>query len=518
MRTKEEVRAFVAKELEDHTTAAHVDIVSIMSPPGPRESVNVAYEINLVPVDAKKGIYLRVATAIRQDRKKQEISLIMVSHRYENTEALMKDTEELFEKIRMQEEALKKQLVLLSAEKAAQENALQEELNKLAAEKDAQERVSETVIGEVRKRAQAEMEKLQKKLEEEIEAVRKQAQSELEILEQKQAERLKLDRAEIRNELTAKQEQVVQGIEEEYRKKEEALQREITIAKEKEDALHQEMKGAEEKIAALLKEKEELEDGARTLSEEKEELNRTLEKERASALALEKKLRDEIEVLVHHADTALQEKERHEEILKQSYGDKMQITGEIGRVVERLKQMLKTAEDKQTEKEKLAMKDMLSMIGALAVEMKPYEKTFSLPDCLRVIEFYAKADCEEKGVRLLPFEKDERLPETVTADKARLQMVLLNLLSFLADKGAKEIRVSVEADRPVRGKVYLRFHIEDDQDVVRELVGPAKEELSYTTTLLGMMGGGIKVQRVEKENAAGEPYGMEGIVTTNLSV
>ena len=518
MRTREEVSAFVAKELEDHPAPCHVDIVSIMSPPGPRECVNVAYEINLVPADAKRGVYLRVAIAVRQDRNRQEISLIMVSHRYENTEALMKDTEELFEKIRMQEEALKKQLVLLSAEKAAQESALQEELNKLAAEKDAQERVSETVIDEVRKRAQAEMERLQAKVEGEIEAVREQAKTELEALEKKQEERLKLDRAEIRNELSAKQEQVVQGIEEDFRKKEEALQREITIAAEKEEALRREMKETQNRETALLQDKKALEDAIKQAEEEKKTLTSSLESERASALSLEKELREEIESLMQQADAARLEKEHQEEILKKSHGDKVQITGEIGRVVERLKQTLKTAEDKQTEKEKLAMKDMLSMIGALAVEMKPYDKTFALSDCLDVIEFYAKEDCREKGVLLEAFSREERLPETVTADKARLQMVMLNLLSFLSDKGATNIRVRVESDRPVRGKVYLRFRITDDKDAVKELVGPEKEELSYTMTLLGLMGGGIKVQRTDNENAAAQGYGMEGIVTTNLSV
>ena len=519
LRTAEEVEDFLTRQMEEHPGACHVDIISIKSPPGPRESVNVAYEVNLVPVEAERGVYLRVQLAVRQLKDRREINFVGFSHRYENTEAIRGDMEELYARIREKEEDVQKQLKKLSAEKEAQESALQEEVRRLEEEKDAWESVNETALAEARQHAAAEIEKMQAEVESALREVRDAAESEMAKLLQQQEDRKELDRVEIRNELEREYRRELARLQEEHRTALAEKERLLTIAKEQAAALEAEAQTREEEQKAALDEKEQALQEA--LAQSKAWEDRHAEADAAlQALQTEKDdLVKRTAELKTEAEHARADKLRGEEILRHSQGDRQQIAEELTKATERLKQTMRHTEKQQTAAEQAAMRDMVSMIGALAAEMRPHDKVFDRRACLQVVELYAGEDCAAQGARLLPIECDGAVPQTVCGDKARLQMVLLNVAGFLcraacahppADRPVT-LRMRVAANRPVRGMAYLRFVLEDNADAAAELVGPDKEKLAYTTAMLGVMGGGLQVRL----NAQGKK---EAVVTANLSV
>ncbi|MBP3736380.1 MAG: hypothetical protein J6I56_05105 [Lachnospiraceae bacterium] len=547
MLSPEEVGTFLDTQLSAHKGPCHVDIISIKSPPGAQETVNIVYELNLVPVDAKTGVYLRVAIAVRKRRNRQEINFISVSHRYENINEVRQENKDLSGenaalagRIENLEEELKKSNEEREAEKASMEKAFEEEkadmeealeqqarLQLMQMEADQTIRIDHAKaearhlageLEEARESAKRALEETRLRAQEEIEAIRKKAQEDLDALEKKQQDRLLLDRAQIRNELDAEQRAQIAAIRSEYEEKERLLERQILLASERESALKDEtgalreqaLKTQEEHEAAISGKDQEIQslmEQGETYRARIEAAEKTADTQRLEIESLEK----ELQKAKDSAEAVRQQQRQKDEILQRSYDDKQQITWELNKAVERLKHTMKHAELTQTSSEKAAMRDMLSMIGALAAEMKPHEKTFSLAECLNVVELYAGEDARSKGAKLLPFERDERLPGNVTGDKARLQMILLNLIAFVAD-GAGTVHVRAEADRPVRGKVYLHFHIKDEKGSALGLVGPRREELAYTSAMLGMMGGSMQVRR---GTAADDVW---AVVTMNLAL
>ena len=411
--------------------------------------------------------------------------------------------------------------------------------------------------------AKARLEEKEKAFEEQLEQEKQRSKEALEELELKHQERLQLDRAEIRNELDAQQKQILSEYEEAYEEQKNALERSLRISEEERASLTEELE-------KLRLEKEEAE---RTLKEEAQQKQEVLEAEKQAQLdalnaenqargdALEAESKEKIgelendlaqtrttleealkeaERLREHAgrleretadakrtsDNAVRARRENEELLERSRLEKDQITEELKKALERLKFTIRQNEENHGAAEKAAAKDMVSMIGALAADMKPYEKKFSLSSCLDVIELYAEEDCSSRNIALVPFERDKRLPESVRGDKACLQMILLNLIGYIAAQGSpselseddpevrktqdrRSIRVRVEAERPVRNKVYLKFRIQDSADQVMKLAGSRNKDLLYTQALLGMMGGGVQVRRNDRGRT-------EAVVTVNL--
>ena len=401
--------------------------------------------------------------------------------------------------------------------------------------------------------AKARLEEKEKAFEEQLEQEKLRSKEALEELEQQHQERLQQDRAEIRDELDAQQKQILAEYEAAYEEQKNVLERSLRTSEEErarlaesleklsrekeetEQALKEEARRREEELEsekqaqldALNAEKQaqidaldaEAKDRVRTLESSLSETQTTLEKALKDMADLREhagKLERETAEARKTSESAVRARRENEELLERSRQEKDQITEELKKALERLKFTIRQTEGKHSASENAAAKDMVSMIGALAADMKPYEKRFSLSVCLDVIELYAREDCNDRGVVLEPFERDRGLPESVMGDKACLQMILLNLIGFIAAQesagtDARSIKVRVEAERPVRNKVYLKFHILDSAGEVMKLAGPRSSSLLYAQALLGMMGGGVQVRRNNKDRT-------EAVVTVNLSM
>ena len=79
--TAVEIRSFLQEEMTARPERHYVDIVSIKSSPSAADISTVAYEINLVPREGEKAVYLRCSMAIVKRGQHFEITFLHMSER-----------------------------------------------------------------------------------------------------------------------------------------------------------------------------------------------------------------------------------------------------------------------------------------------------------------------------------------------------------------------------------------------------------------------------------------------------
>ena len=135
--------------------------------------------------------------------------------------------------------------------------------------------------------------------------------------------------------------------------------------------------------------------------------------------------------------------------------------------------------------------------------------------------------------RKLSFRYDETDADKLySGDKAMLQYVLLSILEYTAAMDAAnpqaagtdsgEIReqpgltLSCRADRPVRDRVYLYFTVNDPLGGIRQAADFANNGMTRCREMLGMMGGGIRIQDRKDPASAQGGNGAVAVITVAL--
>ena len=125
---------------------------------------------------------------------------------------------------------------------------------------------------------------------------------------------------------------------------------------------------------------------------------------------------------------------------------------------------------------------------------------FSLDACMATVRRLTKAKCRARG-QIFNYKKAPHMPERFVGDKAKLQLVLLNILENAVENTFEggTVTLSCSADAPVRDKVYAHFTVEDTGDGIAEedlltIFDNPTGDLAISKELVRRMGGGIQVR------------------------
>ena len=164
-----------------------------------------------------------------------------------------------------------------------------------------------------------------------------------------------------------------------------------------------------------------------------------------------------------------------------------------------------------------AMLEDVAGIGESAAASSLKNEAFQFDSCMATVRRLTKGKCRLRGLAF-QYRKKGIFPEKLIGDKHKLQLALLDLLEYLAEKTCSggTLTLTCQCDAPVRDKVYCHFLLEDTMDEIREgeleeLLSIRSSELAAGAGFLRLMGGGIQIR-----NRQGA--GSELEVTANLRI
>ena len=593
LRTADEVSAFLTGQVAPSLSPAHVDVVSIKSPPCPEEAVAVLYEINVVPKGSARGRFLRASLSIRRTSDRQAIHFVHMSEKHLRTAA---------EQVSVFGGLIPCGLMLLSVPERGREKSvyangwfaqalgltdkevqdklthnplfmLGYEQQKSVRARLAALRGTEGMLSEPVSFAGADGREIHchltaspayredgagayyclfhdvTELCEQQNMLRRQS---MEFLSRCKALELELRETKASDEKALEQLRLSSGQEiDELRRsaavREEEMQRdaETTAANREKLAAAQVRHVYEEELAGQRAEHEE--QIARLGTEHEEEVARldrewrarldeageAREKDRSDAAAEAGALRAQIAALEFRNGEEAAKSETLCRELEERTAEIGTLQEEIGRMREELTNVSgqKEAQDqilrlsgtaraeRSAESEKalrrleraVAMRrddviaDMTAQVRFLIGGSTPKKEEFAFGSCMDSVVRLAALTCRDKMISFRYQPSDEK--ERYVGDRVMLQLVLLNILEFAAgvDAGSrKEVVLSCTADRPVRGRTYVHFHVRDYAGGIREAVRFSENGLRRTGEMLGMMGGGIRIQDI-RDRGSGAP-------------
>ena len=448
--SKQEIREFISASIRERQEPYKVDVVSIRKAAAGGPVSNITYEINLIPREVEKSLYLRCSLAIHKTGiSSQEIVSIHISGEQQQTKVI----------IEQNVQSLREQLAL-------KDKALEEEAAEVVRLKDESERA----LKEQADGAEQLLNKMRAAYEEET-AYAKDLEQQLGQLAQA--------KAESEHTLTVQ----IAGLTEEAAAREEALREEARQQLESARAASDE-RMAQQQGDFAQREKE--------LTARIRELEVSLQETRLAVDARDKENRRK---------EAIREEERRNE---QAAIDQIRMESEVDR-----KARAKTMQRMMTgvrgvvgnSLDLQAMLDDVAAIGEAAAGQSALRSgEFSFDSCLATVRRLTKAKCRTRGL-IFNYRKAPHMPEALVGDKAKLQMVLLNVLENAAENTYEggTVTLSCSADAPVRDRVYLHFVVEDTGDGISEdellsIFDSPTSDLSISKELVRLMGGGIQVR------------------------
>ena len=165
-----------------------------------------------------------------------------------------------------------------------------------------------------------------------------------------------------------------------------------------------------------------------------------------------------------------------------------------------------------------AMLDDIAAIGEASGGTESLKSApFTFDSCMATIRRLMKGKCRMRGL-VFQYKKQQGIPADLIGDKSKLQMILLDVLEYLAEKtfSGGMVLLSCSADAPVRDRVYFRFELEDSGDElsVEDLEAAFRENESPLSTdlkMLALMGGSIQIRNRQDAGSCLE-------ITANLKI
>ncbi|MBO5998337.1 MAG: hypothetical protein J6P87_01475 [Lachnospiraceae bacterium] len=520
-RSSKEIRSFLRTAVY-HDPASYVDIISIKSPPGAGDTVTVVYEVNIVPRGAAAGSYRRILLVIRRDIS-QAIICVNISAPYSATlaSALEKlpapeaGTEETVNgPAEQEEEQPDKQEevpagnVTIHLDEMVKSGHSTQELDDLRRE------LEETLALQLKEKEE-EIEKLKAGFESEIEELKEQHRTREEDIRRQAQTELDLYQAQLRGESASRQARTEWELSSKYMKKEKELsesfsekEKELSESyseKEKEfiakaDGYEQEIRKKDDEIRNLdqsLKDTERvLEETRQRTEDEKRELEEALSEMKKEASAAG----DKMEILQN-------ERKRQESLYARTSALRDSADAEVRKAIRRIDRLFRYQEVPVVSKRfRSAFEQLLDMACAIVDRTPLRERSFSLDNMMNAFYAVISTDCKNNGFAL-----DQELPENevkLCGDPARILQILFNIFEevVLSEKDERKgsgtgsssdtdrvLHVSVTSDRPVRGRTYLNFTLQDSTGLLKTAL--QSPEMEMTTQLIGMMGGSVQVRQ-----------------------
>lgn len=402
-----------------------------------------------------------------------------------------------------------------------------------AAEKEAKER-ADREIEKAREEAKAEADARIKEAEEKVseadekvkaakesaEEAKEQASAEIEQIRQAAENDVAAAKTEVGAKLKAAEDQL-HNLEEAKKSREKQYEdRILSLEWQVRDA----EKTTKEKLSELRKE---LEAAAKAKAEEEKERAAAREKELQDALEearAEAKGRQEgLMVQIHHLqdqitqrDLGLQKQDLDAQIASKEKDKSIQrltylLNGQMNAI-----QSLAAAAGKDTNL--VRQQAIVERISKLAGDVPPMtedlqkiaamdpaqrsitNEEFTLSSCLNTVRKVIRPQCRERGI-IFTCETNGTVPDKVIGSKDGLQLAFLCILENAVHGTAQggRIRLSAEADRPVRGRAYFHFLISDTGAGIPEeklpvLFDNPSGELSIARKVISAMGGSIQVR------------------------
>ena len=403
------------------------------------------------------------------------------------------DTEGAYKsKLWLAEGAYRREMDSRDEEHKAAIARLQKELEETKADSAAQiesaKKLADAQVESARALADAQAENARNEAEARVQAAEKAAQETAEAAKAQAEETLREREKKIKADISAVYEQGLQN----------ARKREMELAKE---------------ISAVR---------AKSGEYEKEILKRTQAEEVAydQIAALQRELLNRQEEM-----TALQEQRKEQDsVMRISRTSRAESSAESEKALRRLERAMDIKGSAQL------MRDMIGEARLLIGGRSPSAEPFRFGDCMDTVARMMREYCRQ---RKLSFRYDETDADKLySGDKAMLQYVLLSILEYAAAMDAAspqaagtdsgEIReqpgltLSCRADRPVRDRVYLYFTVNDPLGGIRQAADFANNGMTRCREMLGMMGGGIRIQDRKDPASAQGGNGAVAVITVAL--
>lgn len=380
---------------------------------------------------------------------------------------------------------------------------------------------------DARARADAEIAKANRAAEERIRALRADAETQKEQL-RKEAEEQKTAAEQAAAEKVRSSEEALEKLREEKKTSDETyesrirdLEQQVTQAREEgrtrlsqaQEDHQQEM----EQVRSSLQ--EELDAARKSAAQEKEQQAAEIENLRADAEGSrqgfltqirryqEKLAQNELGQKKQDVDAAIAEKEKEKSMERLS----SLLDGQMNAI-----QSLAAAGEKEEDAahraaigEKISSlagavprmaEDLYAVARINPAERTPREDVFTLSDCLNTVIRVIRPKCRRKGI-IFSCTTDGKVPDQVRGSKAGLQLAFLCILENAVTNTAQggTIRLTAQADRPVRGSCYFHFTISDTgtgipDDRLPVLFDNPTGELSIARRTIAAMGGSIQVR------------------------
>ncbi|MBR2122189.1 MAG: hypothetical protein IJ930_04560 [Lachnospiraceae bacterium] len=526
-RSSKEIRSFLRTAVF-HDPASYVDIISIKSPPGAGDTVTVVYEVNIIPRGAATGSYRRILLVIRRDIS-QAIICVNISAPYSATlasaleklpapKAAAGAPEPEGERQEPQEEELPGN-VTIHLDEMVKKGHSTEELNELKQE-------LEGTLARQLKEKQEEIEKLKAGYENEIESLKEQHREKEEDIKRQAQTELDLYQAQLRGESASRQARTEWELSSKYMKKEKELSESFS---EKEKELSESYSVKEKELSESYSEKEkefiekadgyeqairEKDDEIRNLDQSLKDTERVLEETRQRTEDEKRELEEALNEMKKEASAAgdkmeiLQnERKRQESLFARTSALRDSADAEVRKAIRRIDRLFRYQEVPLVSKRfKNAFEQLLDMACSIVDRTPLREKSFSLDEMMNTFCAVIGTDCRNNGFAL-----DQELPDKevrLCGDPARILQILFNIFEevVLSEKdgtagtGAasssdadRELHICVTSDRPVRGRTYLNFTLQDTTGLLKTAL--QSPEMEMTTQLIGMMGGSVQVRQ-----------------------
>ena len=459
--THKEIEEYIAENIKGNPEPHKVDIISIKRAVTTGPVNNITYELNLIPREVENSLYLRCMMSIyKNGLSSQVIAALHISGQHQQTKARME--QEL--------QGLKDQLAQTRAEYEEQT----QESERLREESDR-------ALQEQADRAEEVIQKLKEAAEEQAGTIRG-------LMQDVQTLREAGERSA--REAAAEIARITQtAVEREAALQEEAAAREEAIKQESQKYVDGLCRSYDERIDKMQQDFDQKE------REFDEELRKTKVRLQETQMAVEARDNENKRLEAIRSEERKREQAAIDQLKAESEVDRKARTKTMQRMMAGVRGVVGNSLDLQ------AMLDDVAAIGEAAYSHSGLRsEEFSLDSCMATVRRLTKAKCRARG-QIFNYKKAPHMPERFVGDKAKLQLVLLNILENAVENTFEggTVTLSCSADAPVRDKVYAHFTVEDTGDGIAEedlltIFDNPTGDLAISKELVRRMGGGIQVR------------------------